>query len=79
MPAFDLAAIRMLVLDVDGILTDGTIWIDDDGRTSKRFSIVDGAGIVYWQRAGLKIALISGHAHEGVVTRFRFSWEPRER
>ena len=37
----------------------------------KRFSIIDGAGLVYWQRAGLKVALISGHASEGVVHRFR--------
>jgi 3-deoxy-D-manno-octulosonate 8-phosphate phosphatase (KDO 8-P phosphatase) len=70
-PAFDLASIRLLVLDVDGILTDGFLYVGDDGRAMKRFSIVDGAGIVYWQRAGHQAAVISGHASEGVVHRFR--------
>jgi 3-deoxy-D-manno-octulosonate 8-phosphate phosphatase (KDO 8-P phosphatase) len=70
-PAFDLTPIRYLVLDVDGILTDGLLYVADDGTAMKRFSILDGAGLVYWQRAGLKVALISGHAFEGVVHRFR--------
>lgn len=71
MPAFDLTTIKLLVLDVDGILTDGMLYVADDGKASKRFSIVDGAGLVYWQRAGLRAALISGHASEGVTIRFR--------
>jgi 3-deoxy-D-manno-octulosonate 8-phosphate phosphatase (KDO 8-P phosphatase) len=69
--AFDLAAIRFLVLDVDGILTDGLLYVAEDGTAMKRFSIVDGAGLVYWQRAGHEVALISGHAFEGVAHRFR--------
>jgi 3-deoxy-D-manno-octulosonate 8-phosphate phosphatase (KDO 8-P phosphatase) len=69
--SFDLAPIKLLVLDVDGILTDGLLYVGEDGKAMKRFSIVDGAGLVYWQRAGLKVALISGHAFEGVVHRFR--------
>lgn len=69
--AFDLAAIRCLVLDVDGILTDGLLYVAEDGAAMKRFSIVDGAGLVYWQRVGHQVALISGHAFEGVVHRFR--------
>jgi 3-deoxy-D-manno-octulosonate 8-phosphate phosphatase (KDO 8-P phosphatase) len=69
--ASDLSGIRYLVLDVDGILTDGMLYVGDDGRSMKRFAIIDGAGLVYWQRAGLKVALISGHASEGVVIRFR--------
>ena len=68
---FDLGAIRFLVLDVDGILTDGTLYVGEDGKSFKRFAIVDGAGLVYWRRAGLDVALISGHAFEGVVARFR--------
>jgi 3-deoxy-D-manno-octulosonate 8-phosphate phosphatase (KDO 8-P phosphatase) len=69
--AFDLAKIRFLVLDVDGILTDGFLYVGEDGKAMKRFSIIDGAGLVYWQRAGHAIAIVSGHAHEGVVHRFR--------
>jgi 3-deoxy-D-manno-octulosonate 8-phosphate phosphatase (KDO 8-P phosphatase) len=71
MASFDLASIKLLVLDVDGILTDGSIYIADDGSATKRFSIVDGAGIIYWQRAGFRAALISGHASGGVITRFQ--------
>jgi 3-deoxy-D-manno-octulosonate 8-phosphate phosphatase (KDO 8-P phosphatase) len=69
--AFDLAKIRFLVLDVDGILTDGSLYLSDDGTAMKRFAIIDGAGLVYWRRAGLKVAIISGHASEAVVHRFR--------
>ena len=42
--AFDLARIRFLVLDVDGILTDGSLYLSDDGTAMKRFAIIDGAG-----------------------------------
>ena len=54
------AAIELLVLDVDGVLTDGSIWVDDDGVEVKRFHVRDGAGIAYWQRAGKRAAIISG-------------------
>ena len=57
-----LDTIKMLVLDVDGVLTDGTILVDSRGRESKSFSIIDGHGIKMWKRAGLKIALLSGRA-----------------
>lgn len=52
----------MLALDVDGVLTDGTILVDSRGRESKSFSIIDGHGIKMWKRAGLKIAFLSGRA-----------------
>ncbi len=60
----DLADIQMLVMDVDGVLTDGTLVINADGSESKFFSSLDGHGIRMWQRAGLKVALISGRASE---------------
>ena len=50
----------MLVLDVDGVLTDGTIVVDSQGRESKFFSVLDGHGIKMWKRAGLKVAFLSG-------------------
>jgi len=56
----NLADIEMLVMDVDGVLTDGTIVIGADGSESKRFNLLDGHGIILWHRAGLKTALISG-------------------
>jgi 3-deoxy-D-manno-octulosonate 8-phosphate phosphatase (KDO 8-P phosphatase) len=54
------AAIELLVLDVDGVLTDGGIHINDDGLESKIFHVRDGAAIVYWKRLGKRVAIISG-------------------
>lgn len=56
----NLKAIKLLVLDVDGVLTDGTIVVDDRGRESKFFNALDGHGIKLWKRAGLKVAFLSG-------------------
>ena len=60
----DLSVIKMLILDVDGVLTDGTIIINADGSESKSFNSLDGHGIRMWQRAGLQVALLSGRASE---------------
>lgn len=51
--------IEMLVLDVDGVLTDGGAYYDADGTAMLRFSIVDGLGLVLLRRAGIKIAIIT--------------------
>ena len=56
----NLNAIKMLVLDVDGVLTDGTIVVDSQGMESKFFSVLDGHGIKMWKRAGLTVAFLSG-------------------
>ena len=64
-----LADIRLLVLDVDGVLTDGGIFLDADGRELKRFDVHDGAGIKYWQRTGRQVAVISGR--QAAATLFR--------
>lgn len=60
----DLVKIQMLVLDVDGVLTDGTLIMNSDGSESKFFNSLDGHGLRMWQRAGYKVALISGRASE---------------
>ena len=60
----NLADIELLAMDVDGVLTDGTLVINADGSESKFFNSLDGHGIRMWQRAGLKVALISGRASE---------------
>jgi 3-deoxy-D-manno-octulosonate 8-phosphate phosphatase (KDO 8-P phosphatase) len=65
----NLADIEMLVMDVDGVLTDGTLIINGDGTESKSFNSMDGHGIRMWQRAGLKVALISGRASEPTTLR----------
>jgi 3-deoxy-D-manno-octulosonate 8-phosphate phosphatase (KDO 8-P phosphatase) len=60
---------QILIIDVDGVLTDGTIVVNPDGRESKFFNALDGHGIKMWRRAGLKVALLSGRHSEPV--RFR--------
>ena len=55
-----LRSIQLLVLDVDGVLTDGGLWFDAAGQLSKRFDVRDGLGIRLLQQAGLQIAFLSG-------------------
>jgi 3-deoxy-D-manno-octulosonate 8-phosphate phosphatase (KDO 8-P phosphatase) len=62
------ARIKLLLLDVDGVLTDGTVQIFPDGYESKAFYIRDGAGIVMLQRAGIRVGLLSGRP-SGATTR----------
>ncbi|MBL7153349.1 MAG: HAD-IIIA family hydrolase [Phycisphaerae bacterium] len=58
----NLANIKLLAMDVDGVLTDGAIVVNSDGSETKSFSVLDGHGIRLWHRAGLKTAIISGRA-----------------
>ena len=51
--------IRALILDVDGVLTDGRIIYAEHGDELKHFNVQDGAGLVFWSRLGLKAAIIS--------------------
>jgi 3-deoxy-D-manno-octulosonate 8-phosphate phosphatase (KDO 8-P phosphatase) len=51
--------IKLLLFDVDGVLTDGTVFIHSDGSESKPFFIRDGIAMVWAQRAGLKVGLLS--------------------
>jgi len=55
-----LAKIKLLALDVDGVLTDGSINIGNDGELFKAFNAKDGLGISVAQREGLRIAIITG-------------------
>jgi 3-deoxy-D-manno-octulosonate 8-phosphate phosphatase (KDO 8-P phosphatase) len=54
--------IELLVLDVDGVLTDGSIVVDDRGVESKHFHVKDGGGVALWRRSGKKVAIISGRS-----------------
>ena len=65
----DLARIELLVLDVDGVLTDGRITLTPTGEEIKTFHVRDGAGLKYWKRAGRKVAFISGRASQAVAHR----------
>lgn len=63
------AAIRLLVLDVDGVLTDGRLYFNADGEVLKAFHVRDGAGIVQLRRAGIQVAIISGRDSPAVSKR----------
>ena len=54
--------IRLLLFDVDGVLTDGVVVMHADGSESKGFHIKDGAAIVWAQRAGLQVGLLSARS-----------------
>lgn len=65
----NLASIRAIALDVDGVLTDGTFWWGPDGQEWKRFSFADVMGVSLARKAGLIVALISGE-NSPLVDRF---------
>src|ERR1041384_2213906 len=64
-----LSNISLLILDVDGVLTDGGIIRDDAGQQIKRFHVRDGAGIVLWRRLNKDVALITGKESQVVAHR----------
>ncbi len=66
-PAID--KIRLLCLDVDGVMTDGSICIDDHGVETKRFHVRDGTAIKMWTRLGYHAAIITGR--RGMALRHR--------
>ncbi len=61
--------IKALVLDVDGILTDGKIIIDSHGEEIKYFDVQDGFGLVLFKKAGFKTAIISAREAKAVTMR----------
>ncbi|MCP4376991.1 MAG: HAD-IIIA family hydrolase [bacterium] len=65
----DLTGIKLLVLDVDGVMTDGRIMLTSSGDEIKAFHVRDGAGMKYWKRAGGKLAIITGRGSQAVIRR----------
>jgi 3-deoxy-D-manno-octulosonate 8-phosphate phosphatase (KDO 8-P phosphatase) len=61
--------LKLLLFDVDGVLTDGTILVHGDGSESKPFNIKDGAAMVWAQRAGLRIGLLSARTADATAIR----------
>ncbi len=59
-PSSAWARIRLFAMDVDGVLTDGSVSISSDGTETKRFSIIDGLGLALLRDQGLELAWISG-------------------
>jgi 3-deoxy-D-manno-octulosonate 8-phosphate phosphatase (KDO 8-P phosphatase) len=64
-----LKRIKLLLMDCDGVMTDGRIWLTPDGDEQKAFHSRDGQGISIWHRAGLKSGIISGRTSSGVKRR----------
>ncbi|MFQ5869723.1 MAG: KdsC family phosphatase [Candidatus Zixiibacteriota bacterium] len=66
-----LKEVELLILDVDGVLTDNNLFIGTDGVEFKRFDVPDGMGISFAMRAGLKIAFVSGRPSPATTARAR--------
>lgn len=65
----DYDRIKLIVLDVDGTLTDGGVYYDSQGNEMKRFDVKDGLGILVARKAGLEFAIITGRASPMVERR----------
>ena len=63
------ATVRLLLFDVDGVLTDGSVNVDASGAEMKRFHIRDGAALVWAQRAGLMTGVLSARRSEATAAR----------
>ena len=63
------AHIRLLCLDVDGVMTDGRLHLDSEGRETKTFHIHDGLAIRLWQSTGRTVAVITGRRSKPVESR----------
>jgi 3-deoxy-D-manno-octulosonate 8-phosphate phosphatase (KDO 8-P phosphatase) len=70
-PPARLAALRLVAMDVDGVLTDGGIWYTDRGDELKRFDVRDGQGLVLLREAGVVTAVVTRRRSEIVERRAR--------
>ena len=64
-----LSAIKLLLLDVDGVMTDGRIIYDNQGNELKAFDVKDGHGLKMLQRAGITVGIITGRSSDLVARR----------
>ena len=77
------ARIKLLLMDCDGVLTDGRIWIFENGEDQKGFHTRDGLGIDLWHRAGLELGIISGRNSSALERRaqslgVKYLWQGRD-
>ncbi|HXN15599.1 MAG TPA: HAD-IIIA family hydrolase, partial [Usitatibacter sp.] len=61
--------VRLAIFDVDGVMTDGTVWIGPQGEVFKGFNILDGHGVKMLQSAGVATAILSGRESAAVARR----------
>jgi 3-deoxy-D-manno-octulosonate 8-phosphate phosphatase (KDO 8-P phosphatase) len=69
MKDIDFTKIDLLVLDVDGVMTDGSVMLSPTGEELKTFHARDGTGMKYWRRGGGCIAMLTGRSSPAVVLR----------
>ncbi|MCB0393511.1 MAG: HAD-IIIA family hydrolase [Bdellovibrionales bacterium] len=67
-----IGKIKMLITDVDGVLTDGRIWLDTDGEWKRMFSVIDGVGLKRVIESGYQVGVITGAKSKDVQTRVKF-------
>jgi len=67
----DTSPIELLILDVDGVLTDGSVTMTAAGESAQTVHVHDGCAIKLWQRCGGKAAILSGRQNEHVKERAR--------
>ncbi len=74
-PADIARAVKLVILDVDGVMTDGGIYLGASGSGEtfelKRFEITDGIGVLMLQRSGIEVAIVTGRRSEVVTMRAR--------
>lgn len=64
-------AIKLVLFDVDGVLTDGTLYIDDQGEAYKPFNAKDGVAVALLKRHGIKSGIVSGKSSQALLNRAR--------
>ena len=64
-----LRRIKLLILDVDGVLTDGGFYVSDTGNISRKFNVLDGFGIRSLIKKGIEVAIITGGKSDSVIHR----------
>lgn len=65
----DRNIINLILLDVDGTLTDGKLYVNDDGNIMQSFCIKDGLGLTGWLKLGKEIAIITGRKNNSIIHR----------
>lgn len=68
-PKAKWASIRLFAMDVDGILTDGSVFVSSNGTETKRFCIIDGLGLLLVRESGVDLAWVSGRASAATTLR----------
>jgi len=77
------ARVKLLIMDCDGVLTDGRLYFGPTGEELKVFFVRDGQGLAYWHKAGLRSGIISGRTNPILEMRARqlgveFIWQGRK-